>query len=862
MKKLITGILATLACFACFSATACFSSDDGASTSNSSTVESSAIEGAKDYLKQMYKNKNKEVEQSYTLPNTLPVGDVTYTITWSVDATTCVSVVRNDSDTTIVVDRNGLTEDFTYTLTATLTDDEGNEAVLTLEDRVVLAPSVSIGTEAQVFYIRQLGLGKILYLDGGVDGRYLTMTDDASKSLTFYAENVNGSYKFYYTNEENVNMYLNVYMADVDGESKQHMNYVAEGACVFDYDAERNCWYTTVEDNVYVIGTYDSYATMSASESRHVTAENSGKSQFTAQLIAKDNIDDIPAIEVADPTDLSIADAITLGGEQGTSSYTVEKYYVTGQIVSIGNSSYGNFYIADADNNRILVYGSYSADGSTRFDKLENQPTVGDTVKLLSVVGNYNGTPQLKNAWILEITEGEAPAPVEPTEISIVNANTLGLEQGSGNYTIDKYYVTGTIVEIKNATYGNVYIADENGNQLYVYGLYSADGTVRYDAMETKPAVGDTVKLLAVIGTYNGTEAQMKNAWVITHTPGESTETPDPEITVLTIAEAIAKGNELENYGATTESFSVSGTVVNIANAQYGNIYIADENGNVIYVYGTDTTSLDTALAIGQNVTLVGVISKYNNAPQMKSTVAQSITASDTLADIYKVIVEGLALTTSSAIEADGAVNVAIAGATYTDVVISWTSNNACAVVDNTAGTVTYTLPEEATTVTLTATLTLGEATKDYTFNVSIVAAPKSGETTIKYTFADYTAGTQYAENEVHKLDDIITVTTNKAHFTSELRLYSSSTYDATAVISSTKVIKSLVLNAGNKTDTLMVYGSTDGETYTLIEEVSVSSSYADHNIIIENSTYTYIKLDVKGTNQLRIKYMSITMAD
>ena len=39
-------------------------------------------------------------------------------------------------------------------------------------------------------------------------------------------------------------------------------------------------------------------------------------------------------------------------------------------------------------------------------------------------------------------------------------------------------------------------IEDENGNQIYVYGVYDATGANRYDAMENKPVVGDVVKYI------------------------------------------------------------------------------------------------------------------------------------------------------------------------------------------------------------------------------------------------------------------------------------------------------------------------------------------------------------------------------
>ena len=60
--------------------------------------------------------------------------------------------------------------------------------------------------------------------------------------------------------------------------------------------------------------------------------------------------------------------------------------------------------IKDAEGNILTVYGTWSADGNTRFDALEKKPAVGDTIKVYGIIGQYNGTPQMKNGWIIEIT--------------------------------------------------------------------------------------------------------------------------------------------------------------------------------------------------------------------------------------------------------------------------------------------------------------------------------------------------------------------------------------------------------------------------------------------------------------------------
>ena len=56
--------------------------------------------------------------------------------------------------------------------------------------------------------------------------------------------------------------------------------------------------------------------------------------------------------------------------------------------------------LTDEDGNILTIYGTYDATGKTRYDALEVKPVAGDTVTVYGIVGQYNGTPQVKNAWI------------------------------------------------------------------------------------------------------------------------------------------------------------------------------------------------------------------------------------------------------------------------------------------------------------------------------------------------------------------------------------------------------------------------------------------------------------------------------
>jgi hypothetical protein len=95
-----------------------------------------------------------------------------------------------------------------------------------------------------------------------------------------------------------------------------------------------------------------------------------------------------------------------------------------------------------------------------------------------------------------------------PDALQIANALADNAE------TAVEYYVKGEIISIDNTTYGNMTIRDENGNTLYVYGVYDSSGTTRYDGLATKPQVGDVVvlqgKLKKYIDLYNNSAVKLE----------------------------------------------------------------------------------------------------------------------------------------------------------------------------------------------------------------------------------------------------------------------------------------------------------------------------------------------------------------
>ncbi len=192
--------------------------------------------------------------------------------------------------------------------------------------------------------------------------------------------------------------------------------------------------------------------------------------------------------------------------------------------------------------------------------------------------------------------------------LTIPEALALGAQYTKDTYTTQKYYVVGTIKNVYNTTYGNMYIVDEEGNELCVYGTYSADGSTRYDKMATKPVAGDTVKVYGVIGSYN--DPQMKDGWIVEHTAHEhnyDAVVTEPTCTMAgytthtcSACEDSYKDTEVAALGHTTEEGfcercqqTVGGDVVV---AQYEKVTSASEftTGTYVLVVNTKNITVST----------------------------------------------------------------------------------------------------------------------------------------------------------------------------------------------------------------------------------------------------------------------------
>ena len=360
-------------------------------------------------------------------------------------------------------------------------------------------------------------------------------------------------------------------------------------------------------------------------------------------------------------------------------------YRVTGTVKSIVNTTYGNWYIED-ETGEVYIYGTLDAKGNEK-NFLSWGMEVGDIVTIEGPKSIYNGTVELVNVTVINIqkslvkVEGydpeDATIPVEGGNVAVnltcktnngisveipedakswlgivsiaggaepvvtfhANANAGGdrsttvvfktTDDKGKEYTAQatiyqkgsivaasvaefleapvgdtQYRITGVITSVANPSYGNVYIRDWSG-ETYVYGI-GAKGD--FEAAGLK--VGDVVTLVGKRGEYKG-DAQMTGAVLEATIP----------VTPIDIDSFLDQPDDPNTY------YMLTGTITEVANATYGNLYLEDDT-NQVYVYGcypgwgatgdNRKNWLETAgIAVGDELSVIGVKSTYNGTPQL-----------------------------------------------------------------------------------------------------------------------------------------------------------------------------------------------------------------------------------------------------
>ena len=211
-------------------------------------------------------------------------------------------------------------------------------------------------------------------------------------------------------------------------------------------------------------------------------------------------------------------------------------------------------------------------------------------VSLFAACATEDNTPgTTESTQSTETTETQV---TEPKYNVITIAQALELCGEPGNKTEERYYIRGTIDSIDNANYGAMTIHDDTGS-IYVYGTYSADGSIGYAAMTEKPFKGDEVLLHCILQNYNGTK-EVQNARLIEFKKADI-QINTGEYTDMSILDArtAAEGAKVKVDGVVARITYANGMIPS-------GVMLVDET-NAIYVYDSN---LATQVKIGNKITI------------------------------------------------------------------------------------------------------------------------------------------------------------------------------------------------------------------------------------------------------------------
>ena len=584
---------------------------------------------------------------------------------------------------------------------------------------------------------------KVFYLTGEMSGYYMATTDKSAEALEVFLEATEGGYYLYCVIDE-VKTYINMVVsgAYVNGA------YEATASTVYTLDETLNTlkanvtveadetksgeyWFGTRNDKTFttvgpVLVAYEGFfcKLYDAANTEDAPVQKPEDDNTGDDNTGDDNTGDTPACEHTDAnTDflcdnecgtimapaadsvLSIEDAIKLGSlfEKGTNgTYTDGKYYVTGVIVSITSpTQYGNITITDGTN-EFLVYGTYSADGSTQFGQMADKPVVGDTVTIYGIIGMYNAA-QMKNGNIVNVVahehnyeEGSCticgvadPDYVAPCEHDFVDGACTKCGEADPNYvpTCEHDFVDGTCTKCGEADPDYVAPCEHD----FVDGTCTKCGEADPDYVA--PCEHDFV---------DGACTKCGEA--------------DPNYVAITpIADAIAAADGTE--------VTVRGIVVEIVsgwNEQYNNISvnIIDDAGNVLYLYRTGVNCV-----VGDLVTVTGKMDTFGGSRQL----AQGSTGEVSVAtDAYKVAYEYYQISTMQTYFKEDAERYFITEPTKYAATIVWTNADGETVTE-------FNIPQTDALqeVVFTLTITVGNATFTKDITITVEAKPQTGLETL-----------------------------------------------------------------------------------------------------------------------------------
>ena len=253
-------------------------------------VAGASVEDAKTYLYAMYKDDVGTIaRRDFKVVAAVMIDGVTFPIEWTTDSPDYVTIgAAQDNMVTIDIVEDP-TEQVNFKLIATLKDAEGNTASVEIA-RVIEAVEASgvefaaapVAGTAYKFAVVQNNLGETIYFTGEMSGYYLATSANPFDAVDVFVEDVDGGQRLYFMNGD-VKTYIDIVPRGADNPGKVNVILTEAPTCVYTWDSERKTYTTTVEENHWYLGCYNTYNTMSASNTSYIEdVTKIGDSQFPA----------------------------------------------------------------------------------------------------------------------------------------------------------------------------------------------------------------------------------------------------------------------------------------------------------------------------------------------------------------------------------------------------------------------------------------------------------------------------------------------------------------------------------------------------------------------------------------------------
>ena len=255
-------------------------------------VEGPSLDDAAAYLHKIYKDKKEKTDKDFDVVAVIVIDGVKFPVTWTSDNANVV--VRESTKTGYyTIDLPDLnTEEFSYTLTATISDGNGNSTQKAYSFKVPVIDNSGITSTpvegvAYKLFLKQANLGKRYYaLNTTQDNanKFINTTEDPKAGAEFFVEKVDGGYKVY-TLVDGVKNYIEIHKND---QGKVRIWMTTEATQYYVLDTEANTWVINFEGTNYYLGTYNAFTTIGCSSTYYITgdkAANVGVSQYVVEWV-------------------------------------------------------------------------------------------------------------------------------------------------------------------------------------------------------------------------------------------------------------------------------------------------------------------------------------------------------------------------------------------------------------------------------------------------------------------------------------------------------------------------------------------------------------------------------------------------